>query len=493
MKKFSIIILCVASLIFGMVIAGLFDTDSRSNATPNQIQKAEATIIQAVDTCCPNFAEINKKVSPAVVAIYSSKIVKYRHPFFDDDFFKYFFGYEKDQGEEEKVQSGGSGFIISPDGYILTNNHVVADADEVDVVLENEEHIKAKVVGKDAPTDLALLKIDYKKPLPHLTLGDSDKLEIGEWVMAVGFPLAYGKTVTVGVISAKERKIGISEKSVSFENFLQTDAAINPGNSGGPLVNIRGEVVGVNTAISLAGQNIGFAVPINQFKSIENQLKTKGKVTRGYLGVVITEVTEEIKKAFKLKEAKGALVQKVEKGSPAEEAGIKHGDIIIKADKKDINKPQDLIDYIASQKPGTNVKVVVLRDGKERDFDVKLGLRKEEGEEEMEQKEEQGEGRDISKLGITIDEISPRYRSFYRIPEEINGVLVLRVKRISKAYERGLREGDVIMEANGKEIKTPQDLKKVYKSLSKDEYLNLYVYKPGKNPTSIFIIIPVEE
>ncbi len=489
MKKFSILILCIASLIFGMVIAGLFDTDSRSQATP---KSSEYVPLKSSDSCCPNFAEINKRVSPAVVAIYSTKVVKYSHPFFDDDFFRYFFGTPpRDEEREEKIQSGGSGFIISPDGYILTNEHVVADADEVEVVLGKDEHIKAKVIGRDAPTDLALLKIDYKEPLPTIPLGDSDKLEIGEWVMAVGFPLAYGKTVTVGVISAKERKLGISQTTSSFENFLQTDAAINPGNSGGPLVNIKGEAIGVNTAISRIGQNIGFAVPINQFKMIEDQLKNKGKVVRGYLGVRITDVTEEIQKAFKLKNTNGAFVQSVEKGSPAEEAGLKHGDVIIKVDNKNIEKSQDLINYISSQKPGSKAKIYVIRDGKEMDFNVKLTTRKDEGEEEITEKEE-GEEKDISNLGISVGELTPRYRSFYNIPSDVDGLLVLKVKKMSTAYDRGLREGDVIMEANGKEVKSIKELKKVYSSLKKGDYLNLYVYKAEGRGTSMFIVIPVE-
>lgn len=474
-----------------MVIAGLFDVDSRAPAGP---QKSSEGVFEEKNCTCPDFVSINKKVSPAVVHIYSSKVVKYYHPFFDDEFFKRFFGIKPEEEREEKVYSGGSGFIISEDGYILTNYHVIADADEVEIIYGKEEKLKAKVIGKDPPTELALLKIDYKEPLPYVPLGDSDKLEIGEWVMAVGFPLVYGKTVTVGVISAKEKKLGISEKTSSFENFLQTDAAINPGNSGGPLVNVKGEAVGVNTAISLAGQNIGFAVPINQFKMIEEQLKTKGKVVRGYLGVKISEVTEEIKKAFKLKETKGAFVQNVEKNSPADEAGIKHGDVIIKVDKKEIEKPQDLIDYISSRKPGTMVKVYVIRDNKEKEFEVKLGTRKIESEEEEGEEEETKEKeRDIGKLGFSVGELTKRYRDYYGIPNDIEGVVVLNVKKISEAYERGLREGDVIIEANGKEIKTPKDLKKIYSSLSKGDYLNLYVFKPGRLSEKRYIIIPVED
>lgn len=491
MKKFSILLLCLASLIFGMIIAGLFDTDSRGIAIPKE---SNAPIqLRSNEIYCPNFAEINKKVSPAVVAIYSSKVVKYLHPFFDDEFFRFFFGKpEKEKEQEEKVQSGGSGFIISPDGYILTNEHVVTDAEEVEVVIGKDEHLKAKVIGKDAPTDIALLKIDYKEPLPTIPLGNSDKLEIGEWVMAVGFPLAYGKTVTVGVISAKERKIGISQTTSSFENFLQTDAAINFGNSGGPLVNIKGEAIGVNTAISLRGQNIGFAIPINQFKEIEEQLKSEGKVTRGYLGVRIKEVTEEIQKAFRLKNLNGALVESVEKNSPAQEAGLKHGDVIVKVDSREIEKPQDLINYISSKKPGTKVKVLVIRDGKEKSFDVKLTIRKEKYvEQELEEINEEEE-KDISKLGISVIELTERYRNYYNIPLDIYGVLVTSVKKTSKAYEKGLREGDVIMEANGVIIKSPKDLKKVYSSISKGEYLNLYIFKPGRISSSMFILIPLE-
>ncbi len=501
-SNWSILALALGAVIFGMVLAGLLDIDGRTHAgqaaakyTPAE---ADAEALPAT-AGLPDFVRINKRVSPAVVAITTTKIVKQRGRSMGphDDFFNFFFGPNRqmpdDEGEEQKRRSGGSGFIISPDGYIVTNNHVVEEADEVEVTLSDDHKIKAKVVGKDPATDLALLKVDNGGDLPFVTMGDSDRVEIGEWVLAIGYPLIYGKTATGGIISAKERKIGISQTTSSFENFLQTDAAINFGNSGGPLVNMRGEVIGVNTAISMQGQNIGFAVPINMFKDIRAQLQEKGKVVRGYMGVRIRDVDEEIAKAFGLKEVKGALVESVEPDAPAEKAGLKHGDVIVRVDAVPVIKTADLIQYVSSKAPGTKVKVSVIRKEKPQEFTIALTQRKGEGEEggdETEKPSAQGVAQD--KLGLSVDEISTQARRYYRLDEGLQGLLVTGVKRVSKAADANIREGDVILEANGREVTKPSQLDSIVDGLKKGDYLRLYVTRPGARGTSFYALIPMD-
>ncbi|MBI5286339.1 MAG: trypsin-like peptidase domain-containing protein, partial [Deltaproteobacteria bacterium] len=283
----------------------------------------------------PNsFIELAKTLGPVVVNISTTQVVRekprvpfpeFRGPcedFFGDEFFRFFDEFPQ---REFKRQSLGSGFIINKEGYILTNNHVVEDAEEILVTLSDKREYKAKVIGRDSRLDLGLVKIDAKDDLPVAILGDSDKLQIGEWVMAIGNPFALSHTVTAGIVSAKGRVIGAGP----YDNFIQTDASINPGNSGGPLFNLRGEVIGINTAIIAGGQGIGFALPINMAKEVLSQLKEKGKVTRGWIGVSIQDVTPELARSFGLKEKHGALVSSAMKDDPADKAGIRPGDIIV--------------------------------------------------------------------------------------------------------------------------------------------------------------------
>ena len=507
-SNWSILAVALGAVIFGMVLAGLLDIDGRSHAgqtaekyaagSPSPAPEAAA---EAAAAGAPDFVRINKRISPAVVAITSTKVVKPRGRSMSpqDDFFHYFFGPNGpgqgggDDGEEQKQRSGGSGFIISPDGYIVTNHHVVEDADEVEVTISDEHKVKAKVIGKDPATDLALLKVDNGNTLPFVALGDSDRVEIGEWVLAIGYPLIYGKTASSGIISGKERKIGISQATQSFENFLQTDAAINFGNSGGPLVNMRGEVIGVNTAISVQGQNIGFAVPINMFKDIRAQLQDKGKVVRGYMGVRIRDVDEEIAKAFGLKEPKGALVESVEEDSPAEKAGLKHGDIIVKVDAVTVVKTTDLIQYVSSKAPGAKVKLTAIRKEKPQEFTITLTQRKGEGdEEETEAEKPSSKGVAQEKLGLSVDEISDQSRRYYRLEDDVQGLLVVGVKRISKAADANIREGDILMEANGEELTKPSKLDSLVGGLKKGEYLRLYILRPGARGASFYALIPMD-
>jgi serine protease Do len=380
-----------------------------------------------------------KNLRPVVVNISTTQVVKLnrprgRNPFGQqdpfDDFFHNFFGR---MPREQKRTSLGSGFIVSPDGYILTNNHVVEKADEVTVTLLDKEEFKAKVVGTDPKIDIALIKIDTKKKLTYAALGDSDRLDVGEWVVAIGNPFGLGHTVTTGIVSAKGRIIG----SGPYDDFIQTDASINPGNSGGPLFNLKGEVVGINTAIVQGGQGIGFATPIQLAKSVLDQLREKGKVTRGWLGVYIQPLTADAAENLGISGRRGALVSDVTSGGPAEKAGIRSGDVIVGFDGKEIRDEHELPQIVASTKPGKSVDVRLLRGGKETTVAVKIA------EMEGEPGKPAG-GQELSKnLGLTVQDITPEIAQRFQI-ENTKGVVVTGVEDGSPAEEAGFNEGDIL-------------------------------------------------
>jgi len=392
-----------------------------------------------------SFADLAEKVKPAVVNISTETTVKipgspFKHYFGHEgdpfgDLFQQFFGNIPDR--EFKQQSLGSGFIIGKDGYIITNNHVVEGADEIKVKLADSREFKAKVVGRDPKTDLALIKISsIFKDLPTLTLGDSDKMRVGDWVLAIGNPFGLEHTVTQGIISATGRVIG----SGPYDNFLQTDAPINPGNSGGPLVNLKGEVIGINTAINPSGQGIGFAIPSDIAKNIIPQIKEKGKVVRGWIGVSVQAITPDIEKAFSLKDNLGALVGDVVPGGPAAAAGIKRGDVITSFNGKTIKQMSDLPLLVAETPAGKTVSVTVLREGKE------LALSLTVAEQTPEKLASQG-GQTPETLGLTVDNITPQRRSEFGL-RETAGVVVLKVTPDSPADASGIAPGDVIREVN---------------------------------------------
>jgi serine protease Do len=441
----------------------------------------------------PSFTELAKKVKPVTVNISTTKIIKGKKPFrrfeppsgsdeeqfrefFGDDFFRRYFG--DGPQRDFKQQSLGSGFIIDREGYVLTNNHVVAESDEIKVKLENEKEYDAKIIGRDEKTDIALIKIT-KAPaeLPVAVLGDSDALEVGEWVMAIGNPFGLMETVTVGVVSAKWRKIGAGP----YDDFIQTDASINPGNSGGPLFNLNGEVVGINSAIyTPSGGNIGigFASPINLAKKIVRQLKEKGKVTRGWLGVVVQEVTPELAKSFGLKEGKGALVADAEKGGPADNADIKGGDIITTFDGKEITKMSDLPLMVAETEVGKKVLVSVIRDGNEKEFTVTIG--------ELKEKEAAAApGEEQSNLGLTAEQITPDLARRYGLSED-EGILITQVEPGSPADDAGVKRGDIVKEIDRKPVKTMSQYLKALGKRKAGENI-LYLIKRGRN--SIWIVI----
>ena len=389
-----------------------------------------------------SFAELIKKAGPSVVNIIAVKVMhtpdQGASPFgMEDplrDFFERFFG---GQMPQEYLQNAlGTGFIIDTEGFILTNNHVVEQTEELKVRLSDEKEFKAQIVGRDPKTDLALIKIDAQKPLVPLILGDSDSLEVGDWVVAIGNPFGLGNTVTAGIVSAKYRQIG----GGPYDNFIQTDASINPGNSGGPLLDMDGEVIGVNSAIfSQSGGNIGigFAIPINMAKQLLPQLR-EGKVKRSWLGVMIQNITPELKTKLGLGTDEGALVSDVVSGGPAEKAGLKRGDVIFQFDGKTIRSSRDLPFVVASTPIGKTVGVEIMRDNQRINLQVKTEELKEEAEETP-----AGEARPY--LGMQVQEITPEMAKNYSLPRT-SGVIVVEVAEGSPAAEAGLTPGDIIVE-----------------------------------------------
>ena len=439
-RNSRVVVLVLASIAAGILLTAGFNVSPIARALWGDKEKPTVVPAAAGLRMVPlDIPPLFKEVSPAVVNISTTQVVKLnrprmRNPFGQqdpfDEFFNNFFGR---MPKEQKRRSLGSGFIVSPDGYILTNNHVVEKADEVTVTLLDKEEFKAKVVGSDPKIDIALIKIDAKKKLAHVPLGDSDRLEVGEWVLAIGNPFGLGHTVTAGIVSAKGRIIG----SGPYDDFIQTDASINPGNSGGPLFNLKGEVVGINSAIVQGGQGIGFATPIQLAKSVLDQLKEKGKVTRGWLGVYIQPLTPDAAENLGISGRRGALVSDVTSGGPAEKAGIRSGDVIVGFNGKEIRDEHELPQAVASTKPGKTVDVRLLRDGKETTVAVTIAeMAGEPGK--------PARGPDLTKnLGLTVQDITPEIAQRFQI-EDTKGVVVTDVEDGSPADEAGFNEGDII-------------------------------------------------
>jgi len=400
-----------------------------------------------------SFADLAAKLSPSVVNVKATKVERVTGPglmgpegFGPDspfgEFFKQFFGDMPRGPHEFRQQGAGSGFIISKDGLILTNNHVVEGAKELTVTLADKEEYPAKIIGRDPKTDIAVIKIEPKTPLAATTLGNSDNLRVGDWVVAIGNPFGLSNTVTAGIVSAKGRVIGAGP----YDDFIQTDASINPGNSGGPLFNMQGQVVGINTAIIPNGQGIGFAVPVNQAKALLPQLESKGSVTRGYLGVSVQAITPELAKGLKLKDMKGALVADVTKGSPAEAAGIKQGDVIVRFDGKEIAEMSALPPLVAATPIDREVPVTILRNGAEQTLQVKAGRMPGE-QTETSGPVEPSQGR----WGLALRDLDARTVQRLGLTPG-DGVLVAAVQPGSAADRAGIQSGDVIQEVNRKKV-----------------------------------------
>lgn len=424
-----------------------------------------------------SFADLAEKVQTAVVNISTSKkigrprmAVPFRNFGPDDPFNDFFDKFFEGMPREQTQKSLGSGFIIDKNGTILTNNHVISQADEIEVQTADNKKYKAKVVGVDEKTDIAVIRVKADKDLPFVALGDDKTLRPGDWVMAIGNPFGLEHTVTVGVVSAVGRAVG----GGPYARFIQTDASINPGNSGGPLFNIKGEVIGINTMMYAGGQGIGFAIPIDLAKGMLPDLVEKGSVTRGWLGVAIQEITPELAKSFNLKDEKGALIAEVFAGSPAANAGIQRGDVVIEFNGKEIKESYDLSQYVGEVKPDSEVKAIVLRNGEQKELKIKVG--KQEGKEKLAssggEREESGKA---DTLGLVVRTISIEDTHELDVPTSFRGVVVARVEPGSSAENADVRSGDVILELNNSKIQTIDDYRNVADKLKKDDVVRLFI------------------
>ncbi len=439
----------------------------------------------SLEVLSDSIADIAEKVGPAVVNIDTIRMVKTDFPFFDDPIFRRFFRREFEEFRRTIPQKGtGSGFIINQEGYILTNEHVVHKADKIKVTLSDGREFTGKVIGSDMSSDMAIVKIQADH-LPTVTLGNSDELRVGEIVIAIGNPYGLQQTVTMGVVSAKGRSITTGIEGYVYRNFIQTDTAINPGNSGGPLLNIKGEVVGINTAIIPFAQGIGFAIPINIAKRNIDDLINLGKVRRSWLGVYIQEVTPEIAEQFNLPEAKGVLVGDVIEDSPAEKAGIKRGDIIAKVNDEEVNSPEELQDKIRDIDIGKKVNIEIMRDGKVINFIVKIG--------EMPTVEEE---REFPKekvfpvqAGIKVKVVTPEIAKEVGLPW-VKGLVITEVIPGSSADDMGLQPGDVILEANRIEMSSVDEWEEIINKLEPGDTLLLLIFRHGR---TYYVPIKVEK
>lgn len=441
----------------------------------------------------PSISPLVKQVGPAVVNISTERMVKSQFGGFRgmprefEEFFEQFGPFLGPQGNgKEQLQSAlGTGFIISEDGYIVTNNHVVQHADKIYVNLADKKvksaKVEAKIIGLDPETDLALLKINVKEDLPTVKFGDSDNMEVGDWVVAIGNPFGLSNTVTTGIISAKGRDIHAGP----YDNFIQTDASINPGNSGGPLLNLNGEVIGINTAIAASGQGIGFAIPSKLASNIIEQLKNGKKVSRGWIGVTIQDIDEVTAKALGLKGDGGALIGSVMPHEPADKAGLKAGDIIIQVENTAIKSASDLTRAIASYKPNSKITMLVVRDGNELKLPVTLGERN------LSQNGQQATIEKGTSLGLSLRDLNIEDRQKLRLPQDLNGVIVADVKSDGQAAKAGIMPGDVIMAANLKPIKNVQDIINIMnKEGKKRGAIVLQIYRQGN---AFIITVPLEK
>lgn len=428
----------------------------------------------------PDFVVLAKKLNPTVVNIRTAKNIKpkqrIRRPQqqnqfgnnFLDDFFNRFYD-EMPQQRPHREQSLGSGFIISADGYILTNYHVVNGADEVMVKLSDGREVKGEIKGSDDKVDLALIKISEKGPLPFAELGDSDTLEVGEWVMAIGNPFGLSHTVTVGIVSAKGRVIG----SGPYDDFIQTDASINPGNSGGPLFSSEGRVVGINTAIiSGGGGGIGFAIPISMAKTVVSQLRETGKVTRGYLGVRFQPLTADLAKSFGLESDKGALIASVEKDTPAEKAGLKAGDVIVEYDGKSISEGSELPRYVAATPIDKKVRIVIFREGAKQEVLLVVGTLKDKDGDSI-----PNGSKESDKVGMTVEEIRKDLADRFGLRDS-KGLVVSEVKPGSSAEEVGITVGSIVIEINGQRPETIKAYNSFVNKLKKGDVMRLLLRRP---------------
>jgi serine protease Do len=506
----SMVAIIIASVAFGIIISADLGVMRQSNAqtAPTVTSMPVATTTVPAVTI-PSFADIAARVAPAVVSITSTEIVKRDQRRRGLDPFEFFFPPDPqqrrrpttpndDEDDERAQRSGGSGFFISPDGYIITNNHVVEGASKVDVHFGadadgNGGHtLTAKIVGRDPATDMALLKVEGTQPFVTVPLGDSDRIRKGDWALAIGNPFQFENTLTVGVISAKGRALGLSRETSSFENFIQTDAAINFGSSGGPLINARGEVIGMTSAKSAEAPNIGFAIPIAQVVAVLPQLRERGSVARGFIGAALTSVTPALRTALGIEPRQGAMVEDVTPDAPAARAGLRLYDVVVGADGRAVTSDEDLIRYISSRAPGTLAALEIWRDGDTSVVSVKLkdrpvvnviaGARPPVA---LVRPVVQNDHR----LGLDVREIDARAAERLRLPEGLKGVLVSTVDPAGPARLAQIRANHVVMEVNRRPIRTVTDFRTAAEAILPGHAAAMLVYDRTTRQQAVYTVI----
>ena len=487
----------IASILLAAPLGLSPRTTSQEQTVATEVLTDNPQVHDLLSQISKAFEESAANVSSSVVSIFAEQTVQTQSlfglpddafkDFFGEDFFKRFFGTPTPREEKRTVRSLGSGVIVTKNGYILTNNHVVANAEKLSVVVGDNKTYEAKVIGTDPPTDVAVIKVDAND-LTAAKLGNSDDVKVGQWVIAVGNPFQLFHTVTHGIISAKGRSsVGLAD----YEDFFQTDASINPGNSGGALADMEGYVIGINTAIaSPSGGNvgIGFAIPINMAKKVMEDLISKGEVTRGYIGLVPQDINEDLAMALKLSGTEGVLVGDVDRAGPADKGGIKRGDVMVEFDGKKVENSTQLRNMAAQTKPGTPVKIGLLRDGKKVEVTVTLGERQKEGRGGQFPQEPQPEAQTSQKLGLSVQTLTPDIAEQLGYQKD-SGVIVADVFSGSPAEEAGLQRGDLIKEVNRKEVRTVQDFEKKNKDLKSGDVAALLVRR-GQN--TFFTTIKVQ-
>lgn len=497
------IMLLLVGIILGLGLAFEFNWTQHTQAMPathaaivaeTAPGSAAQTDITAAQQLSNVFAAISEQVNPSVVTIFTETNIKAPSQMFDqspfeqffgDDFFKRFFEMPAPRGNY-KQQGLGSGVIVNENGTILTNNHVVDNADQIKVRLIDGREFTAKVKGTDSQTDIAVITIEAKNLKP-IKIGNSDNIRVGDWVLAIGSPLnpQLEHTVTAGIVSAKGRSgVGLSQ----YEDYIQTDAAINPGNSGGALVNLNGELIGINTAIATQTggfMGIGFAIPVNLAKKIMGDIVETGKVTRGWLGVYIQNITPDLAKALKLNVARGVIVSKVEENSPAAKAGIKEEDVILKLNGKDIDNTVELSTLVASTSPKSDIDLTILRNGKPMDVTVKLG----ELTANVQRRAEGGRS-SYENIGLAVSNITPALIQKYDLPAKITGVVVTQVDPNGTAAQFGIQEGDVIMKVNRENIRSVADFEKQISDTKPGDNILFYLRRGDGN---LFLAFPMPE
>jgi serine protease Do len=481
-RRFIVVTLGLAatvSFLVGLIVAGTMTPAPATSAPEPRLAKARVVNTSATGTAMTSFADIAERLNPAVVNIdatmrgtspgrrkYDSSLPQVPE----------FFERRQSTPDRDLPRRGaGTGFIIDPAGYILTNHHVIADSSRISVRLTDGHTLRAQLIGSDPDTDIALIKVDAAHPLPHANLGDSDSLRVGEWVLAIGNPLAYEHTVTVGVVSFIGRKLF----DTSLDRYIQTDAAINFGNSGGPLINSRGEVIGINAAISSKASNIGFAVPINQATAVLPQLREHGHVSRGFIGVELKKVDPDLQRSLALRTATGALVQDVTPGFPGARAGLRTYDVIVAVDGRPVTANDELIQIIASRRPGTTATLQIVRDGRTMNVPVKLAERPLRDESVEADEDRPLPGLPASPLGLVVRTLDAELLKHLDLPEGTHGVVVSRVDPMSPAADAEIQRGHVLLEINRQPIRSVEDYRRLTAAAHSGDVLTLYVYKPG--------------